>query len=231
MDIVYAMTHHVYDWILPSLRSLKATNPDAHVYILAEDDELPIKLPMPATVINVSGQKWFIPDGPNYNCSFKYINLVKVRYPTILKNLDRVIHLDIDTIVCDRLDEMWNIDLDGKWFAMCAEEIQRFYRPFGPDYYNAGVMVLNLKQMREDGIEQPMQDYLNTVEGPWADQDAWNKFGVEHDKIVRMPLRWNENMSTGKTNHPGIVHFVGIRDWFTRFDMPRVAYLNAYRKE
>lgn len=231
MNIVYAMTHHVYDWILPSLRSLKATNPDAKVYILAEDDKLPIALPMPATVINVRDQQWFPPNGPNYNCSFKYINLVKVRYPTILKDLDKVIHLDIDTIICDRLDEMWNIDLEGKWFAMCAEERQTFYRPFGPDYYNAGIMVLNLKQMRNDGIEQPMQDYLNTVEGPWADQDAWNKFGIENGKIVRMPLRWNENMSTGTTDNPGIVHFCGIKNWFTRFNMPRIAYLNAYRKE
>ena len=41
MNIVYAMTHHVYDWILPSLRSLAEHEPDANVYILAEHDELP----------------------------------------------------------------------------------------------------------------------------------------------------------------------------------------------
>ena len=52
MNIVYAMTHHVYEWILPSVRSLAETNPDANVYILAEDDKLPFKLPMKAKVIN-----------------------------------------------------------------------------------------------------------------------------------------------------------------------------------
>ena len=32
MNIVYSLTHHVYQWILPSLRSLAEHNPEAKVY-------------------------------------------------------------------------------------------------------------------------------------------------------------------------------------------------------
>ena len=228
MNIVYAMTHHVYRWILPSIRSLKDTNPDARVFVLAENDELPFELPIDATVINVADQTYFPRSGVNYNNDFKYINLLKVRYPSILP-VDKVIHLDIDTIICDSLQGLWETDLTGKWFGACPE-YRAHYRPFGKDYYNMGVAVINLKQMKTDGIEADMERYLNTVKQPFADQDAWNKYGLEQDKIVPIDIRWNEAIATGETNHPAIVHYCGIKDWFTRFDMPRVNYLNTYRK-
>lgn len=229
MNIVYAMTRHVYRWILPSLRSLRDTNPDARVFVLAEDDELPFSLPMKAEIINVAEQTYFPRNGVNYNNDFKYINLLKVRYPSILP-VDRVIHLDIDTIICDSLNGLWETDLKGKWFGACRE-YRAHYRPFGDDYYNMGVAVINLKQMKEDGIEAEMERYLNTVKQPFADQDAWNKYGLAQNKIVPIDIRWNEAIATGETSHPAIVHYCGIKDWYYRFDMPRISYLNTYRKE
>lgn len=228
MNIVYAMTHHVYDWILPSIRSLADTNPDAEVTILAEDSRLPFKLPMAARIINVTGQRWFPPCGENYNNDYKYINLLKVMYPSILIT-DKVIHLDIDTIVTDRLDGLWETDLTGKWFGAVPEK-QTWYRPFGPVYYNMGVAVINLAQMREDNIEPMMAGYLNVVKQPFADQDAWNKYGIGMNRAVAVANRWNEGAPTGTTDSPAIVHYCGIRDWFHNRDMPRVEYLNRYRE-
>lgn len=227
MNIVYAMTHHVYEWILPSIRSLAEHHPDARVFILAEDDELPFSLPMPAEIINVRDQTYFPETGVNYNNSFKYINLLKVRYPSILP-VRKVIHLDIDTIVCGSLDGLWKTDLTGKWFGAVPEQ-QTWYRPFGPKpYYNMGVAVLNLYQMKKDGAEEPMQEYLNTVKQPFADQDAWNKYADGH--AVAVDNCYNESKPTGRTEHPCIVHYCGMKDWFTRADMPRIEYLNRYRE-
>lgn len=225
MNIVYAMTRHVYWWILPSLRSLAEHEPDARVFILAEDDELPFELPMPAEIINISGQEYFPETGVNYNNSFKYINLLKVRYPSILP-VDKVIHIDIDTIICDRLSGLWDTRLDGKWFG-AVREIQTWYKPFGDVYYNMGVAVINLEQMRRDGIEAEMQRYLNEVKQPFADQDAWNKYAEE--KAVAVDNRFNESGPTGTTDNPAIVHFCGIRDWYSRRNMNRVEYLDRYR--
>ena len=229
MNIVYAMTHHVYEWILPSLRSLKATNPDARVIILAEDDELPFPLPMQAEIVNVAGQKWFPPGGVNYNNDFKYINLLKVRYPSIIPE-KKIIHLDIDTIICDSLEPLWETSLDGKWFG-AVRETQKWYKPFGDVYYNMGVAVINLEQMRKDGIEEPMQRYLNEVPQKFADQDAWNKYAILEDRAVALDVRWNECSATGRTANPAIVHYCGIKDWFTNRTMRRVEYLNQYRED
>lgn len=222
MNIVYAMTRNVYHMILPSLRSLKETNPDAKVFILAEDDELPFETD--AKVINVSEQEYFPEEGVNYHNFFTYINLLKVAYPLILK-VEKVIHLDIDTIVCDDLTPLWKTDVKDKWFAACPEYLGT-YKPWGDPYYNMGVALINLKQMRKDNACEGMIEYLNTVRQPWADQDAWNK---NRDKAAEIDVRYNESCKTGETENPAIVHYCSIGDWYTNRYTHRVEYLNKYR--
>lgn len=224
MNIVYAMTKNVYEWILPSLRSLKETNPKAKVFILCEDDHID-GLPMDCEFINVSGQQYFPEWGVNYNNSFTYINLLKVCYPEILK-VNKVIHLDIDTIICDSLEDFWKIPLDGKWIAAVPEYRGR-YKPFGDTYYNMGVALLNLQQMRKDGAVAQMVEYLNTVKQPYADQDAWHKFGLP-DKFEAAPLRYNENTITGMTDDPAIVHYCGYTHWYKNPMLPRAEYQMKY---
>lgn len=230
MNIVYAMTRNVYEWILPSLRSLAETNPNANVYILAEDDELPFETPLPCTIVNISECHMFDRSVNIGNRFGGYINLLKVYYPTLLPNLDKVLHLDIDTIICDRLDEFYDIDLTDKWFASVPEWIAHHGREkmFGDIYYNAGVLLINLEQMRKDKIEDTMARFLIEVEQPFADQDAWNKYGIEQDKAVIAPLRYNENMSTGYTDNPAIVHFCGYHDWWDNKNIVRREYLERY---
>ena len=225
MNIVYAMTRNVYYKAIPSMKSLIEHNPDAKIYILAEDDEIE-NLPCKATVINVSGQTIFPKSGPNYRNWFTYINLLKVCYPSLLK-CAKVIHLDIDTIICGSLKPLWDTDVKGKWFAAVPEYTGK-YKPFGETYYNMGIALINLTQMRKDKIEPDMAEYLNTVKQPWADQDAWNKYGIEQDKAVALDVKYNESNVTGKTDEPVIVHYCGISDWYERRNMDRREYLDRY---
>ena len=228
MNIVYALTRNVYEWLLPSIRSLAEYHPHARVYIVCEDDAFPIDLPIQPKVINVSDQKTFPKLGVNYNNDFTYINLLKVVYPSLLM-CDKVIHLDIDTIVTDKLDDLYNMDLTDYWVG-AVPEYRAGYRPFGDVYYNMGVAVINLEQMRKDNIEPIMAGYLNVIEQPYADQDAWNKYGIKFNKMTKADLRFNESVVTGFTNDPAIVHFCGAKDWWTRKDMFRREYLERYRK-
>ena len=138
--------------------------------------------------------------------------------------------MDADTVICDSLDPIWNIDLSGKWVAAVPEYRGR-YHPFGPMYYNMGMAVLNLAQMRKDGIVPWMVEYLNTVKQPYADQDAFNKPGLEQDKFVGLPIRYNETIVTGETDHPAIVHFCGLSDWYKNTKMHRREYLERYLQE
>lgn len=229
MNIVYALTRNVYEWLLPSIRSLADHNPNARVFILAEDDEMPFDLPIDAEVINISEQKYFPEIGAHRTEAFGgYINHLKVCYASFLP-VEKVIHLDIDTIVCDSLEGLWKTDVSEKWFAAVPES-QTWYRPYGKDYYNMGVALFNLAQMRKDGTQNVMTEYLLNTNQPFADQNAWNKFGYEQDKAARLELRYNESRVTGMTDHPAIVHYCSIPDWWTNTTMERSEYLDAYRR-
>ena len=224
MNIVYCLTSNFVEKAVPSMRSLLEHNPKAKIYLLTETDTVDIGIPV--TVVNISGRHDFDNSVNIPNNFGGYINLVKVLYPEILK-LNKVIHLDADTIVCDSLEELWKTDIKGKWIA-AVPEYRGVYRPFGEMYYNAGVMLMNLQQMRTDNIVPWMVEYLNTVPQPFADQDAFNKPGIEQDKIVPLDIRWNENFATGMTSDPAIVHFCGISNWWDA-PMHRREYLMKYR--
>lgn len=223
MNIVYAVTKDYYRKMIPSVTSLIEHNPKAKIYIVTEADEVPC-LPVEPTVVNIAGQRWFHPSGLNYRNQYSYINLLKVCYPELLK-VNKVIHLDVDTIICDSLEEMWKTNVTGKWFAAVDEKLGR-YHPFGPVYYNMGVALINLAQIRKDGGVSDMVTYLNTVPQPYADQDAWNKFG----KGVELDVRYNECFATGKTDDPAIVHYCGRGDWYENKFIDRREYLDRYLK-
>lgn len=227
MNVVYALTRNVYDWLLPSIRSLAEHNPKTRVFILAEDDALPFDLPMSVEVVNISGQAFFPEIGAHRTEAFGgYINHLKVCYPEILP-VNKVIHLDIDTIVCDSLEDLWKTDVTGKWFAVVPEG-QVWYRPYGESYYNMGVALINLAQMRRDKIVPKMIDFLSTTDQPYADQNAWNKFGTEEHKIATLDLRFNESRVTGQTDNPAIVHYCSFPDWYTNKRINRREYLERY---
>ena len=227
LNVVYALTRNYYHKLLPSIKSLLQHNHSVNVYILAEDDTIP-DLPCKANVINVSSQNYFRPSGANYYNMFKYINLLKVVYPSLLPSLNKVLHLEVDTIICDDLTPLWKTKITNKWFAACPEHMGS-YKPFGDLYFNMGVALINLAQMRKDGIEPVMVNYLNTVPQPWADQDAWNKYALEQDKAVPFDLRYNETMVTGYTDNPAIVHYCAIPNWFEDRSVYRHEYLDKYR--
>ena len=224
MNIVYALTANYHSKAYPSIKSLREHNPNARIILVTDtnDTQLPID-----ELIDISNQHWFTPGDVNYANPYTYINLLKVCYPSIIPNADKVIHMDADTIICDSLEPLWRTDLTGKWFAACPE-YQGPYHPFGDVYYNMGIAVINLQQMREDKIQDKLVEYLNAYKQPFADQDAWNIYGIKYDKALPFRLRYNENAATGFTKHPAIVHYCGNPKWYEDKTMHRREYLERY---
>lgn len=224
MNIVYALTANYHHKALPSIKSLKEHNPKAKIHLITDTDDTALPVDR---LIDIRNQAWFLPGGVNYHNMFTYINLLKVCYASLLP-VNKVIHLDADTIITESLEPLWKTDIKGKWFAACPEYLGT-YKPFGDLYYNMGVALINLQQIRKDGIEPLMVEYLNTVPQPWADQDAWNKYALTFDKAVPFPVRYNENFATGFTDNPAIVHYCGNPGWWDDEYMFRKEYLDKYR--
>ena len=230
MIVVYSASRNLYPYLLPSVMSLLKHNPQTKkVYLLIEDDHLPYEIPEVCECVNVSKYKEMFIGGKNFHTPYSYLSLIRACYNKVLpRKHDRIIQLDVDTIIEDSLKPLWDIDLTGKWFA-AAPELKGSYRPYGSPYYNAGVMVLNLKQIRKDGIEDIMVADLNANRFQQIDQDTWNKYGAV-DKAVPFDTRYNECFVTGTSMNPAVVHFAGTRNWWRYKEGFRGYYLENYKE-
>lgn len=225
---VYSGTRNLYPHMVVAAKSLAANSSVERIYFLIEDDKFPEALPPLVETINVSGQTWFPGDGPNAKTQFTYMAMIRSCYGKILpEELNTVLQLDVDTVVVDNIDELWRLKLGRKWHAM-VEEKYGTHHPYGIRYYNCGVCVCNLAELRKSEAEDQLIRMLNTEVLPYVDQDAINKLGYPR-KIQDLPTRFNETFVTGFTENPAIVHFAGLRNWWDNGQVQRREYYAKYR--
>ena len=123
----------------------------------------------------------------------------RILLPELLPDAERVLYLDVDTIVTDSLTPLLEIDLGGQYLAAVTNVFQRehLHRPrelglSGPDvYFNSGVLLMNLEEMRRDRCADAMRAYAIENRGriAWPDQDTLNV--VLGSKRVPLHPRWN----------------------------------------
>ena len=125
------------------------------------------------------------------------VGMHKIFLPNILKDLDKVIYMDGDTLVLKDLRSLFNIDVKDVYAAVAKDGI--YYRfpkemaEMGLDkrgfYFNSGVMLYNLALQRQDDIVNQLVDYIKTHEDFYGDQDVLNV--VFGDKLKLMSYRNN----------------------------------------
>lgn len=228
INVVYSLTRNLYPHLRGAIRSLLAHNRNVKIYIFAEDNELPFEIPCEHQILNMSDQTVFPPDNPNMRSQFTYMAMLRVCTAELIPE-DKIIQLDIDTLVCDSLTPIWELDLTGKWLAWCPEYLGH-WRPYERTYYNFGVAVLNLAQLRRDNVAEFMVKELNSFPYRFLDQDVMNRYAVP-DRCVDLPVRFNECFCCGQTDSPAIVHYAGYPDWYKNQSVPRSEYLELYRNE
>ena len=218
--VVYAGTRNVYDKMTPAIKScLKNANADK-VYVLIEDDDFSIRLPEECVVINVASWADMFKGSPNFNCQWSYMILLRVIYSKIFPQLDRILSLDIDTIINKDISELWNIDMTGYYIAGCKEA--RKTDKYGYLYLNAGVMMYNLKEFREYGMDDRLLNELNTVKYKYCEQDAMSKLCKGH--ALEIDSTYNRAIGvTMPSVNPKVFHFAGHKDWFDYPEIKRYA--------
>lgn len=183
MIVVYTTSHNVDQYLPTALNSLFTHNPDAFVYIIAEDDKIDcIKRTKNIKIIPKSNIPDFpLDEGPN--CNANAMQMSRCWLPQILTE-DKVLYLDIDTLVLDNLDDLWNMDISDYAIAAWPEDrddelIMDWCMPprkrmRESKYINSGVVLFNLKYIREHYIDEKWFTILKTVKLPLPDQDAIN---------------------------------------------------------
>ncbi len=110
--------------------------------------------------------------------------------------VEKVIHVDCDTMVMSSLEPLWNMDMTGKTVAGALECIGDNYKTeigLSPDdtYINAGNIMLNLKKIREDNTEELFKKYISEhAQLSFVDQAVLNACVPSDEKLV-VPLDYN----------------------------------------
>lgn len=198
--VVYGATRNLYDAMKISANSLLLNNAVDKVYLLTEDDK-PFHVPRNVKIINVSNQTYF--DRNNVNCKkrWTYMSLMRCALPKLL-NESVVLWLDCDTITDDDISDLFNTDLTGCYFAG-VKEPQNCSANY--TYINAGVLLMNLDEMRKDKFDDALINLLNTRPMMLPDQDAINTLG--QGKIKPISGKYNCCAWTEQADEKKIIHY------------------------
>lgn len=116
--------------------------------------------------------------------------LYKFDLPNLVSD-DKVLYLDGDVVIRGDLGPLFNTELDGTYAAVVSDLPQVLYtQPVfdegnGRYYFNTGVMLLNLKKMREEDITNKLYtDRLAHKNDLLMDQNSFNRVFGRNVKLV-----------------------------------------------
>ncbi len=172
---VYILTQHISESELNPLKMLESTHFIIHLISMGFDT-----------------RKFELAD-----FSVTATAVMKFKLAEVLHGIDKVLYLDGDTIIQGNLVDLFYTDIQEKYAAVVRDPIVERSVPTHLQklhsnlkfYFNSGMMLLNLKKMREDNIAEKLFDYrLNRI-NYFMDQDALNI--VFAGNVKYLPCKFN----------------------------------------
>lgn len=126
---------------------------------------------------------------------WSFVCYVRLFFAELLPDIEKVMHIDCDTIVSGSLSNIYYTDLKGNLCAACYDCIPspKFVAGFSNNtkYFSNGLLIFDLKAMRENKIQDQFVEYIVNKRGdlPHLDQDVVN--AVLKDKIYVIPPEYN----------------------------------------
>lgn len=111
-------------------------------------------------------------------------------------DVNRIIYLDCDVLVRQSLRELWNTDLDGIAIAAVQDNVSYATKSSigltnNMQYFNAGILLLNMKVWREMNAEKHLLGFIAKYNGRVGHHDQGTLNGVFAGKWKRLPLKYN----------------------------------------
>ena len=120
---------------------------------------------------------------------------------------DKILYLDIDMMANKDIAELYNVDISNYEYAAVKEKYGSVF--IWPDYINAGMLLLNIKKIKETGLLEKARHLIKTRKMLFADQDAIYRSTT---KKLLLPRKYNEQ-SSFKRQDTVICHFCKRLMW------------------
>lgn len=190
MIVVMSCVKDWYHYLLVDIYSLLECTPSVKkIYLLLETEDknsisnlykIEKKYNVEIVLINAIPliERYLIKSCPNRDFYDGNICLGKMLLPSIIGE-DKVLYIDTDAIVRRDISNIWKYNIDGFYLAGVRDDkawkdgVIDDYGITGK-YINSGVIVLNLKKMRDDNVVEKWFDVINTKRLKYRDQDAIN---------------------------------------------------------
>lgn len=120
--------------------------------------------------------------------------LLKFDLPQLLPHLEKVLYLDGDILVTKDLTDLYEVELEDNLVAAVIDSgsiyYQHKYVKSVVNYFNSGVMLLNLEKMRTGNYTQQLIDKkLASKDSLLMDQNIFNL--VFDGKVKLLPIKYN----------------------------------------
>ena len=127
-----------------------------------------------------------------------YFRLFATKY--LPENIDKILYLDSDTLVINKLDELYNMGFEGN-FYIATTHVKKILRKINEvrlridddvPYINTGVLLINLKELRKIDVQKEVCEFVenNSKKLMLPDQDIITALYGNKIKIVDA-LRYN----------------------------------------
>lgn len=218
---VYTGTRNLYEYMCPAVTSMVLNTNVDKIYLLIEDDVFPYWLPDKVETINVSNQPYFDKDGPNFNSPWTYMTLMKVALPLVFFGMyDRILSLDVDTIVDKNIDDLWDMPIDDCYFGAVIEKHRSTEKK---KYFNAGMLLLNCEKLIKDGMCDKLINSINKYVYSYNEQDCINY--LCEGQIYSIPSDYNVTVFNEIPKEVKLIHYAAIKNW------QKEPYFQKYLKE
>jgi len=178
----------------------------------------------------------------------KTLNYGRILLPSLIK-VDKLLFLDCDLIVQDDLTELYNTDFENIFACVVKERlsnenyiIKQISRLGITHYFNAGVMLLNLKKMKNENIQEKCLEFMNNSPEKILLLDQCVLNYAFQDKTKFLDKTYNYQYKIGyskdlyntfknKNGSAKILHFVGKEKPYFGYKHPFENLYYNYLKE
>lgn len=106
---------------------------------------------------------------------------------------EKLLYLDIDMMAANDIAQLYNIDISDYEFAAVREKYGCLF--IWPDYINAGMLLLNMKKIKETKLLEKARYLIKNKKMLFADQDAIYRSST---KKLLLPRIYNEQSKFNK---------------------------------